>query len=231
MDEFRSPGVLGILYAEDFDAEDAPEPPPPVPEPEGFAEPEPPPLTPADLDAACRDAVAAAEAAWADAAAERRTTALEALAAGLAEARLQAERHAEAVAEGLACTVLSMLAGVLPHLCRAHGDAEVTALLHRLLPVLAPRTPVVVRVHDALAAALRDELGRLGDGIAGQVELRPANLAPGDARLSWDGGTLNRDAAALCATMADGLAQLGLLLPADPLPVPALQDVRSLALV
>lgn len=211
MDEFRSNGILGILYAEDFGLE--PEPPP-------DPEPEPPsPLTAADVDAACSIAVAAAEAAWADCATARRTAALEALAAGFATARRDADAQAEALADGLARTTLALVAGALPHLCRTHGDAEVSALLHQLLPALAARTRVVVRVHAALAALLEDDLARLGDGLTDQVELRPVNLAPGDVRLSWEGGTLHRDSAALCAAMTDGLARLGLFVP-EPVPQP-----------
>ena len=208
-DEFHSHGILGILYAEDFGIEAEP----PLPD----LEPAPPPLAAQDVEAACRDAVTAAEAAWAHSATARRTTALETLASGLAAARRDADAQAEALADGLARTTLAMVAGALPHLCRSHGDAEVTALLHQLLPALAARTRVVVRVHAALAALLEDDLVRMGDGIAEQVDLRPVNLAPGDVRLSWEGGTLHRDAAALCAAMADALARLGLFIP-DPAP-------------
>ena len=224
MNEFCSPGVLGILYAEDF-GED---PPPPAPGPEAWTEPAPPPITEADIAAARERAVAAAEAVWADGVEERRTQALEALAAGLAEARQEAQHQAEAVADGLVRTALAMLAGVLPELSRGHGDAEVAALLRHVLPVLAPATPVVVRVHGGLVAALRDELDRMGEDVAGAVEVRAANLPPGDTRLSWEGGSLHRDSAALCAAVTDGLAQLGLL---PPCKVPAPHDLRSLALV
>ena len=224
MDEFHSPGILGILYAEDFGLE--PELPP-------DPEPAPPPLTAADMDAACSVAVAAAEAAWADCATARRTAALETLAAGLATARRDADTRAEALADGLARTTLALVAGALPHLCRTHGDTEVTALLHQLLPVLAARTRVVVRVHAALAALLEDDLARIGDGLTDQVELRPVNLAPGDVRLSWEGGTLHRDTAALCAAMTDGLARLGLFVPEAapqaPSTLPATYETRRLA--
>ena len=228
MDEFHSHGILGILYAEDFGLE--PEPPP---EPE----PTPLPITAADVDTACSNAVAAAEAAWADCATARRTAALEMLAAGLATARRDADAQAEALADGLARTTLALVAGALPHLCRSHGDAEVSALLHQLLPVLAARTRVVVRVHAALAALLEDDLAHLGatlgDALVDQVELRPVNLPPGDVRLSWEGGTLHRDSAALCAAMTDGLARLGLFVPETapqaPSALPATHETRRLA--
>lgn len=211
LDEFRSSGVLGILYAEDFGEEPAP---PAEPEPEPA--PAPPPITEADVAEACRGAVAAAEAEWAQGAAERRTLAFQALAAGLAAARQDAVRQAEEAADALARAVLSTVAGVLPHMCRAHGDAEVAALVRELLPLLAPRGRVVVRAHPGVLPALGGDLQRLPESVAENVELRPANLPPGDARLSWEGGSLDRDAAAICAAVTESLAGLGLLPSGTP---------------
>lgn len=204
-DEFRSPGVMGILYAEDFDVGS------PLPEPE---QPPPPPLTQDDVMAACHDAVAAARAEWAHDAAERRALALQVLAAGLVAARRDAALEAEAVADALVRAALATLAGALPHLCRSHGPAEVSALLRQVLPALAARSRVVVRAHAALLPSLREDLAALPDGIADTVELRPGNLPPGDVRIAWEGGSLQRDTEHLCAAMMDGLTGLGLLGPA-----------------
>lgn len=200
--------TLGILYAEDFGAEARrsrpaanPEPPPPPP---------PPGIAQADVDAACIRAVQAAERAWSSRAEDRRTEALRAIAAGLAEARQDAAQHAEAVADGIARTVLSTLVAALPHLCREHGDAEVRALLARFAPLLAPSMRLVVRIHPGLIDAVGADLAAIDDTMASQVELRPANLPPGDVRLSWDEGRLVRDSAVICAALQDGLAALGL---------------------
>ena len=209
MDATPSGRALGILYAEDFGQP----PPSPTPEPV-FA---PPSLTQADIDAACIRAVQAAEIAWSGSAAERRAEALAALAASLGDARAEAAARAEEVADGLARAALGALASVLPHASRKHGDAEVRVLLHRMLPLIAAQTRVVVRVHAGLIEALQQDLAQLDD-LAGQIELRPANLPPGDTRLSWDDGGLVRDSAAICAAMIDGLAQLGLVDPPSPTP-------------
>jgi hypothetical protein len=201
--------TLGILYAEDFGTEKRPVKQPTKP---AVPPPQPPPqLTQADIDAACIRAVQSAERAWSSSAADRRTEALSALAAGLAEARQEAADHAEAVAEGLARTVLTTLAGALPHFCRTHGDAEVRALLARFAPLLAPSMRLVVRVHPALIDSIAADLATIDDALASQIEFRPANLPPGDVRLSWEDGRLVRDTAAICTAMHDGLAALGLI--------------------
>lgn len=212
---------FGILYAEDFGDVAEPEPAPSAL----------PPLCQDDIDRACTTAVQAAEAAWAHSAALRRTVALEALAAGLAHARQKAAQQAEAVADGVARTALGMLANALPHLCRQHGDAEVRALLHQVLPLVASTAPVVVRVHGGLAVTLADDLAPLGDDVLSHIEIRAADLPPGDARLTWDHGGLTRDSAAICAAIKDSLAQFDLWRPepqAQPAPpISAPQNKRS----
>ena len=205
MDGFQSPGALGILYAEDFglEAEMPVTPPPP-------RQPETPPLTQADIDVACQHAVLAAELTWNQSLETRRTIALETLVAGLGEARQAAERQAEAVAEGVAQAALGMVTALLPDLSKAFGDNEVRALLARVLPVLARNNQVVVRVHAGLLATIRTDLEALEHGTADRVELRPANLPVGDARLSWEAGSMSRDGAAIRRAIEDGLTELGL---------------------
>ncbi len=205
MNDLHRPDARGILYAEDFGV---PEAGPAAP---GPACPEPPP--PVDLEEACRVAVEAARADWAGAAEQRRAEALVSLAAGLGALQAAASVQAEAVAEGIARTALGVVRASLPHLCRQHGDAEVTVLVRRLLPLLAGGGGVVVRVHSGLLDALRTDVDRLDEALAGRIELRPANLQPGDVQLAWEDGTLARDAGAIRAAVADGLAALGLLGP------------------
>lgn len=227
MDTFRSSRALGILYAEDFGAEIQDEPTlseaPPAPPP-------PPELTQADLDAACIQAVQAAQASWSNGAEQRRAELLATIAASLAASHASAAEHAEAVADGVARAALGMVAGALPHLCRAHGDQEVRVLMQRLAPVLAPRARLVVRVHAGLIDTLRNDLETLDDTLIANIELRPANLQPGDVRLSWEDGSLVRDTAAIRGAMEESLAQLGLLDPAPAPGVPTLVSDRSLAL-
>jgi hypothetical protein len=76
--------------------------------------------------------------------------------------------------------------------------------------LVAPSTRLVVRVHSGLIDAIGADLAAIDDTLVNQVELRPANLPPGDVRLSWDEGRLVRDTAAICTALQDGLAALGL---------------------
>lgn len=195
--------ALGILYAEDFSLEHVVPPP----------DPEPPPLpaiTQADVDAACIRAVQAAQAAWAESAAERRTEALASISAGLKDANDSQARAAEAVADTLARATLAMVAGMLPHFCRAHGDEEVRAIVQKLAPILGRRARLVVRVHPGLIETLADDVIAIDDSLAPAIDLRPANLPPGNAHLTWEDGSLVRDTAALRSAMQEALARLGL---------------------
>lgn len=218
MRDYANAGALGILYAEDFGM--GPRQAPPAIKPATKAAPPPPApaITQADIDAACIRAVQAAERVWSKNAEDRRTEALSALAASLAEARQEAGRHSEAVADGIARTVLSALSAALPSLCRSHGDAEVRALVAWLAPLVAPSMGLVVRVHPGLIDALTADLAAMDDSLLGQVTLRPANLPPGDVRLSWEEGGIARDTAAICTALQDGLSALGLTCAA-PTPI------------
>ena len=236
--EYRSSAALGILYAEDFDAE--PEQPAPAPEPAAklrpVSEPQPEPMPEAktaqaipraDVNALCIRAVEAAQAAWAESAQERRTLALEALAEGLASARRDSEEAAEAVADGVARTALAMLASLLPELCKSHGDQEVRLLVKSLLPLIARTGPVVIRVRPELIELVRADIDTLNDGAFEKVELRAANLSAGNVKLSWDEGSLARDSAAIRKAIEDSLAQLGLT--NAPETISSLQDAWSFA--
>ena len=196
--------ALGILYAEDFSNDRA------APKPAAKAPPPPPPPGPtqADVDAACIRAVQAAQNAWTESANERRAEALAAIASAMAEAREQDAMQAELLADGIARAALSMLAGILPHLCRKHGNAEVRATVARLAPILARSTRLVIRVHPDLIDVLASDVAAIDD--AANVELRPANLPPGDVRVAWEDGSMTRDTAAICTAMQEILAQLGL---------------------
>jgi hypothetical protein len=209
MREYR-PAPLGILYAEDFgiDRAAAPAPPPPAPPP--------PALTQADIESACVRAVQAAERAWLESAAERRAEALAAIADSLLQAKDVAAAQTEAVAEGVARTVLSMVAGLLPQFCRTHGDAEVRALVVHLAPLLARSSRLVIRAHPGLLEHLTGDIAALDEPLAANVELRPANLPPGDVRIAWEGGSFARDPAAICTAIQDGLAQFGLFSATAP---------------
>src|SRR4051812_6238173 len=121
--ETRSP-LLGILYAEDFDELPAI---PPAPEPQFDAIDPAPPVTQADIEQACLAAVEQARIEWEQEAEHQRQRMLAAIAQLLAATREDASRQAASLAEGTVMTMLSMLAGALPALCREHGASEARA--------------------------------------------------------------------------------------------------------
>jgi len=220
---------VGILYAEDFD--DDPEPLPPADLPRA-PEPPPPSFTLEDLDAAQRmartEAVQAARAEWERSALHDRTQSLAAIASAVADAQGEARTLADATAEGLARTMLSVLAGLLPELCAQHGPTEARALLRHLLPTLGQQPRIAVRIAPAVLDGVREDLALLDEDLAAAVELIAAPLTPGDARVTWTDGSLVRDQAAIRHALTSALAELGLLEPAPVAVAPvAVADVRT----
>lgn len=201
---------LGVLYAEDFD----------VPKPEAPPEPEPEVSTFSKADlaeaqvAAAQDAIRDARQAWDNEAAASRALALDRIAAALSSAGSAARSVAEEVASEAAKTMLALLASLMPHLCRLHGDCEVQALLRHLLPQLAAEPRIAVRVHPAVLDAVRDDLRTLDPDLAAAVSVSALDtLGRGDARVAWRNGSLHRDAGAMASALHAGLAELGLLEP------------------
>lgn len=211
--EHRHAAFLGVLYAEDFDAPDLV--PQPVPEP-------PEPLfTLADLEAAqeaaCREAVATAKAEWDASAAQLRAASLERIAASVTAAQDGARLLAEEFATETAKAVLALLAGLLPHLCRLHGDAEVRALLRVLLPQLSQQPRITVRVHPAVLDGVREDFRYLDSDVAAAVAVTALDtLGRGDARVGWTNGALRRDGGAIAGALHAGLIELGLIEAAPP---------------
>ena len=209
MSTMTRPGLLGVLYAEDFD--DLPQTSAPA-----AAEPEPeliePVFTLAELEAAKAEAgrIARAEA-------ERgligsRTQMITLLANGVADARAEALYAAEEASEGVAKCLLSALSACLPALCARHGAAELQALARIVLPALRDEPRIVVRVHPHMLPVMRDEVAAMDMDFADCIHLLPSDaVAPGDARISWAAGSAVRDAGRARAAVHDALAALGLL--------------------
>lgn len=211
--------LLDVLYAEDFDD--------PGILPDAPVVPLAPSFSLADLEAAqadaCRSAVSAARSEWEASASNLRASSLDRVAASVAAAQEGARLSVEEAAIETAKAMLSLLTGLLPHLCRLHGDVEVRALLRVLLPQLTQQPRIVVRVHPAVLDGVREDLRRLDSEIAAVVSVSALEtLARGDARVGWTNGELRRDGDAIAGALRAGLAELGLLEP--PHPDPGLLD-------
>jgi flagellar assembly protein FliH len=200
----------GALFAEDFDAPDAPDESHSV---------EPEPLFSALDLAAAREAgwregreAGRNEAASGDAAAARHAVA--SFAASFDMARASAAARAEANAEAIARLLLDSLAAMFPALCARYGDAEVRAIIRTLLPSLTQETAITVRAHPGTAGAIAREIACLEPELVAHVEIIECDSMPrGDVRVAWRNGTATRDACSLWQQVAAVLAPAGLLHP------------------
>ncbi len=137
------------------------------------------------------------------AALERIAAALEGLDRGLAavEARLETEAVEVAVA---------VARKLVPELVAREPFAEISALAVNCFRHLVAAPHVVVRVNDALQAIAREKLDEIGRGRgldSRLVVLAEPDIAPGDCRIEWADGGINRDSAATAAAIDEAVAR------------------------
>jgi flagellar biosynthesis/type III secretory pathway protein FliH len=224
---FATPGPAAsfapaALFAEDFDL------------PRRAAMPAPevinPTYTAADLAEARAEAWAAGHAAGTTEANGTITATtrslLEAIAAALHDAKAAANTVAERSVEAIARLLLDSLAKLFPALCERHGETELRALIHIILPALAQEPTITVRLNPMHTPALMRELDRLDPELVERVRLLPVEaIAVGDVRVSWHDGSASRDTAALWLQVRAVLEPAGLLSPASlPTPDPPTPD-------
>ncbi len=208
--------IAGMLFAEDFDIEEpdvtlAPPPEPQVIEPRfSVTEME------AVRDEAWTDGrqagIAEANAGHAAALARAMAGVRNALIERSGEARELAER----AGRGLARVLIGSLAGVLPALCRSHGEGEVRAVVQAILPGLLREPAITIRIHPRLSDAMRDELVRLDPVLSPRVSVVATDaVAFGDVRIDWEGGTAQRDAGSMWRTVRSILEGSDLLAPSS----------------
>ena len=201
--------LIGVLYAEDFDAEDAA---PGDPDPDPSQPPAEPSFSATDLAAARDEARLGGRMEAEHGLIASRARMLELIATGLGDAREAAAAIAEDRAMAIARTMLSALAACLPALCVRHGAGELRALMQAVLPDLVDEPRITVRVSPQMASAMGAEIAALDSDLAAKIVLLPSEqIAPGDARISWREGQAIRDAGRARRALEDALAALGLL--------------------
>jgi flagellar assembly protein FliH len=209
-----------ILFDEDFDAPPATAGVIVLDDLPDEAPPPPPAVTAEDVAAARADAYAEGhEKGLAQAAADRAEVTrqmLGVIADRLEGARLEAARVAEEGAQAVARLLMGTLAGMMPALCARHGAAEVAAVARAVLPALVREPRVTIRVSPHLVRAVEQALAGLDPDLHGRVMLVPTDaVPPGDVRIAWADGAAVRETAALWRSIAEALAPLDLLAPAD----------------
>jgi flagellar assembly protein FliH len=118
---------------------------------------------------------------------------------------IQAELEAEAVE--VAVAVGRKLAAAL---IAREPFAEIAALATGCFRQLVAAPHVVIRVNDVLYATVRDQLDEIlrAGGFAGRlVVLAEPDIAPGDCRIEWADGGVNRNRAAAETAIAEAVSR------------------------
>jgi flagellar biosynthesis/type III secretory pathway protein FliH len=191
-----------VLYVEDFDEAPAPAEDPPVIIAPGY--------TAEDVESAREEG---RQAGLDEARTEHdtlqsalRTASLAAIADALAAGRADAATVATRMADDIAATLLALLQAALPATTARLAPAEITALLHAILPPLRREPGVTLRVHP-------DILPFVATQCAGFTDLTAAAdpaLAPSDVIVTWRDGEACRDWATLWRGITDALAPFAL---------------------
>lgn len=223
--------VHKFLFETSFD-QVRPAAPKQAPAPAPAPVPPEPSYTAADLAAAREEAFAAGKDAGAtEARAGIEQTAADTLSAierslsTLLDARAEAGRSFTRAAIE---TATAMVRKLYPALARRHGLAEVEGVLRQCLEDLRDEPRLVVRVADGLLDALGERLEPLTRslGFGGRVILlADDSIAPGDCRIEWADGGVERHGPALWKDIDAAIdrALADNLLPHDPKP----QEDRS----
>jgi flagellar assembly protein FliH len=137
------------------------------------------------------------------AALERIAAALESLDRGLSTVADRLETEAVEVAVAVAKKLA-------PELVAREPFAEIAALATDCFRHLVATPHVVVRVNDALHQTARERLDDIvrSRGLDSRlVVLAEPDIAPGDCRIEWADGGINRDSAAIAATVDEAVAR------------------------
>ena len=117
------------------------------------------------------------------------------------------ETRLETEAVEVAVAVAGKLA---PELIAREPFAEISALATECFRHLVKTPHVSVRISADLYAAGKDKLEEIAQarGFEGRLVVQPdAALAPGDCRIEWSEGGVNRDRAAMLAVVDDVVAR------------------------
>ncbi len=204
--------LSGVLYAEDFDEPLLQAPSAPS---RSVAEPQPiaPSFSLAELRAAAdaahqRGRDEALREAAASATNQRNLAAMQLL-KQLAATQEQAAHVVEQALGMIARTSLSLLSAALPALCAEHAEAELRALLHRIVPPMRQHPELQIRVHGSLRDVLEQETMAMLEGCNTRVTWTSSSkLMPGDIAISWHNGGALRDTASTCDGIRDAVLAL-----------------------
>ena len=191
-----------------FEAMPVPEPMPTRPEPEPEPEPEPVDLPPPEPTYSKEELLRAHEDGYADgfaagkAAAESSAASRAAASLGMIEAlldRLVAPLEDEAAERRRAATEIGLAVArkLLPHAARRHALGEIEGVIAAAVSEMIDEPRLVIRIADAMLDEVGERLDALttARGFNGRVVLlADPSLAPGDCRVEWAEGGVERSA-------------------------------------
>src|SRR5690606_21142034 len=164
----------------------------------------PPPITEAELEAVRAESFAAGHRAGVEeeraASERRRVEALERIAAALAASEEIVATGSAAAERRAVDTALAVARAVAPELLRRNGVAEVEATLRDCLRDLIDEPRLVVRVAAEVLDTIKERLPALTGrtGFSGRVILlAEEGMPPGDCRIEWADGGVERNTARL----------------------------------
>lgn len=216
--EFPDFGLAGagILFADDFDEEEAEEPAIPAAPPAPW-----PTFTQAQLDAACLEAREAGRGERIDEGAAQMnlsaTRVFDEIGSMLdTVSKEEATRQQHAI-DAICRLILDTLVAMFPSLRLRRDPAEIADIVRTLIVGMAQETVICVTVAPSISDLVGEALMRLRPELARRVVIAAEDgIEPGDVRMTWQGGAASRSSRETQEAVVDILSRFGLLEPSKP---------------
>ncbi len=209
---------FGILFAADFDDEEAPILDGEVAPTLAFEHHQPVPEAPEQIEARFSSAdltdarrtgheagYAEGFAAASESASANRDALLALLAERLSSSRLDCEALAARQLDAITGASLAMVSACLPVLCEQAGTQDLMAVLAYMLPSVVGQPELIITVHPSQVEAVEREIAPvLGKNTPYEVQTAPS-MGRSDVSVTWKSGSAKRDTRALRREVASML--------------------------
>ncbi len=179
----------------------APEPPPPPPPPPGFTEEEMQAARAASFEEGRqKGAEEGRKTAWEEAMAsveKQQADTLEKIASLLKEMEPFCQKVSSKAFETATEFAFAVCKKILPALAEREGMNEIRALLEKNFQFLREEPKISIRLNPSLAEPIKKHIAQivLKEAYPGKIAVvRDENIAPGDCRIEWKNGGLERNA-------------------------------------
>ncbi|MBF0562804.1 MAG: hypothetical protein HQL37_12475 [Alphaproteobacteria bacterium] len=173
-------------------------------EPVEEAPPPPPTFSGAELEQARKEGYAAGHGAGLkDATAsigQMTANALKAIATQMAGISAVVAKANDDAANNAVALAIAVAAKLMPSLASRYGMDEIAELVEKCLPEILEQPRLIIRVNPELVESVLEQVSAIADnhGFAGRLLIHPNEaLPPGDCRIEWGEGGIDRDSATL----------------------------------